>query len=147
MTGNAEDCLSIARRFAAALDHDDFDAAGALLGDNCLYVIRDETHRGSKAILDSYREASEWVHDALDGVEYESSVSPDEDDDRRVAITFVDHLRQGDRRHTHTCVQVITCVDGLITRIEHVDLPGEREAVGAFLDEVGISTGNDDNQS
>ncbi len=51
----------------------------------------------------------------------------------------MDHLRHAGHAHTHRCEQHLDFDDaGLITRIRHVDLPGEQEALRAFFAVVGL---------
>jgi hypothetical protein len=127
----------IAERFARALDHDDFETARSLLGNDCSYIIRDEQHAGPEAIIASYRAASAWAIANLDRIEYDSSVEAL--DDRRCAITFVDRITHRGESLEHRCRQVVTIDDdGLIHSIVRIDLPGERDAVEAFFTRVGL---------
>jgi hypothetical protein len=129
--------LATARRFAEALDREDYGEAAALLAPDARYRIGDRVLAGPEAIVASYRENGEWALAALDGVSYESRVEAA--GPGRAAITFVDHLEHAMRRHTHTCRQVVTVnPDGRITEIEHQDLPGERERLDAFFLETGV---------
>ena len=130
--------LDVARRFASALDRDDFALAQALLSDDCVYHIREQTHTGAAAIIETYRAASEWAACAFDAIKYDSSIEAL--DDGRIAITFLDRLRHKGLAHKHRCRQIVTIDQAVrITRIEHEDLPGEPEAVQSFLDRVGIT--------
>ncbi len=125
-------CQSIADAFRVALDHNDFDAARALLRDDCEYLIRGETLHGAVAIVASYRDADENAGRTFDHHAYDSSVVEAGDDE--AIIEFVDHLELGGRSLTHRCHQrILPGPGGLIHRIEHIDLPGEREAVDDFL--------------
>jgi len=47
--------LDVARRFASALDQEDYDAARALLADDCVYTIRGKDLRGRDAIIEPYK--------------------------------------------------------------------------------------------
>lgn len=129
--------MAIAGRFAAALDREDYEAATGLLRADCVYVIRGETHRGPAAIIDSYRGNGDTAARVFDRVEYESAVG--QSGDGWPVITFTDHIRHAGRPHTHVCEQRL-CVDenGLIGRIEHHDLPGERERLAEFKQSVGL---------
>ena len=131
-------CQSVADAFRVALDLNDFSAARALVHDDCEYLIRSETIRGAAAIIASYREADEGAEKTFDAHAYDSSIHALAGD--TATIEFVDHLELDDRSHTHRCHQEITMgPTGLICRIRHIDLPGEREAVEAFLAGVGAS--------
>ena len=127
----------VIERFAAALDRDDFDAAAALLRDDCRYESPIGPIIGAQPIIDSYRSASEWARTHLDEIIYESRCRLESAD--RGIVLFVDHLRHNGRTHSYRCQQIVT-VDaaGQITRIEHDELPGEREAVDVFLRGVGV---------
>lgn len=129
---------AIVRRLAAALDADDFTTARSLLDEDCVYVGREETSHGAEAIIASYADASAWAHRALDEVRYESEVGPAVGS--AVTVTFTDYLlKAGGRWHRYRCRQVFTVGDrGLIVRIAHHDLPGEREALENYFRENGI---------
>ena len=132
------DRLAVAERFAAALDREDYAAAAACLAPDCEYEFRGRVLRGPEAVLASYREAGEWGAGKLDEVRYESSVRAGPGDG--ATVTFVDHLEHRGARHTHRCEQQLDfAADGRIRRIEHVDLPGEREALEGFFSRVGIA--------
>jgi ketosteroid isomerase-like protein len=132
-------CLNTAKRFAKALDLEDYPVAIECLEDDCLYTIADDQHRGPSAIVDSYRASGDWAREHLDGIAYESSLRWE---DGQVVVHFVDHLTHAGRRFTHRCEQVLEFSDpGRIVAIEHRDLPGEREALSSFFEAVGISRG------
>ena len=139
MTGSVDErSLSIARRFAVALDNDDFDNATELLAVDCTYHIRDEIHRGAGEIIASYRQATEWAHETFDDIEYESEVEPL--DGHRFVILFLDRLCHCGQSLDHRCRQILTIDDrAKIIDILHEDLPGESERVEVFFESVGIS--------
>ena len=59
--------------------------------------------------------------------------------DGAFVIEYTDDIGHAGERLVHRCHQRITLDDAeRIRRIEHVDLPGETEAVDAFLARVGI---------
>jgi hypothetical protein len=130
--------LKVARFFAEALDREDYDSAAGVLGPDARYIVDDEKHIGPTAIVASYRKSGDWATKALDAVRYESKV--DVAGPGVAIITFTDHIEHGGKILTHTCEQWVE-VDssGLITKIEHRDLPGEREALAAFFRDVGLS--------
>jgi len=132
------DPLEIARRFAGALDRDELAAACALLGAGCVYVARQATWVGPQAIGASCREASAWGRARLDTLAYESQVEAAPA--HQVSILFIDHLAHRGKQHRYACRQLLRIGgDGLIERIEHVELPGQHEALVAFLASVGLS--------
>ena len=131
-----------ARGLAARLDRG-ADAAD-LLARNCAYLMRGRLIRGSDAIMASYDAAHADAIATFDAVAYESSVRPDDADPSRSAIIrYVDLLTKGGVTHRHECEQRITIdpeTPGVIVRIEHIDLPGHREALNEFLARVGLPT-------
>jgi len=128
--------LAVAQQFATALDRDDYEAAGRVIYRDCAYAIDGETIIGRDAIVDSYLAVSDTGRAAFDSLEYDSSVSMD--DDATAVIDFLDILIHNGTRHEHRCQQILTIEGGWITRIEHRDLPGERESLEAFKRDVGI---------
>ncbi|MEZ6243175.1 MAG: nuclear transport factor 2 family protein [Phycisphaerales bacterium] len=63
---------------------------------------------------------------------------------RRFRVRFVDLTLHRGVRHRHECEQVVLVgPSGLIEQIEHVDLPGERERLGAFFARVGVKARGD----
>lgn len=127
---------TLARAFANALDADDFAAAAGLLAQGCVYSIRDASHEGPDAIVASYREGSEKAG-LFDGCRYESAV--EDTAVGRATVRFLDHLTHAGEEHTHSCLQHLGfAADGRIESIRHEDLPGERSALKAFCDRVGV---------
>lgn len=128
----------VVERLAQALDADDFPAARALLADDCVYETGSETHHGLDEILASYAAASAWAHRVFDEVRYESAVEPVAG--ATATVSFTDYLlKAGGRWHRHRCRQEFTLgADGRIARIVHREIPGEREALEAYLLESGI---------
>ncbi len=131
--------LDTAIRFAQALDAgDDGTIAGPMMAEDCIYTIRDEVYTGRDAILATYVKSDINARKKFDRVEYESEVKPS--DDGRYMIKYLDTLTHNNQVHEHRCEQVLSFDDeGLICRIEHVDLPGENEALQSFLDRVGVT--------
>lgn len=131
------DPRDVAEHFARALDGEDYETATRMIARECEYVSPKGTLVGPLAIVASYRDAGDWVKATLDAVDYESSVRIEGNE---VVITFVDHLAHAGRRHTYSCEQALTISpDGSIRRIEHRELPGQREEVDRFLERAGIA--------
>jgi hypothetical protein len=128
----------VVERLARALDADDLQTARALLAGDCAYQSGDRTHRGPDQIVDWYAAASAWAHRAFDEVRYDSAVV--EVAGATVTVRFTDYLlKAGGRWHRHRCLQEFTVgADGRIARIVHREIPGEREALAAYLWECGI---------
>jgi hypothetical protein len=129
--------LAVARRFAAALDREDYDQARGQLAAGCAYRRGDAELLGPDAVIAAYRESAEWASAHLDAVVYRSRVELGQDG--RFVVRFEDDLTHGGRRHVHACRQFLTLDrDGRIAHIEHEDLPGGREALAVFFREAGI---------
>ncbi len=126
--------LEIARQFANSLDEEDYQATAELLSMQCKYSCRDQVYVGPQAILNSYRTTGDSAKERFDNIEYDSIVQLLTANTAQ--IHFVDHLYHNGGKHTFECEQRIEVREGKITRIEHLDLPGQREALKAFLNQV-----------
>lgn len=126
-----------ARRFATALDAEDYPALAEVLSDECRFVTSRETLVGPEAIVASYRSASLWAKANIGHVHYESTVH--EGAGGSAVVTFIDRLEHDGLTHTYACEQEV-CVDvrERICRIVHRELPGQREAVETFLRRIGV---------
>ncbi len=128
---------STASAFVKALDTEDFGAAQGLLAPGCAYAFRGKITRGAGEIVDSYRAAAAWASASFDRIRYESALT--QESPARFRVRFVDLTDHAGQSHRHECEQVFTVdAQSLIDRIEHVDLPGERERLDAFLERVGV---------
>lgn len=130
VTGTGRD---VAQRLASALDRCAFDEARTLLAEDCAYE-RDATSTltGVDAIIDSYRASHEKALSMLDAIEYLSEVVSGPEPDS-LEIHYCDRIRVGTQTHEYRCRQRIWCRDARVVRIVHVELPGERERLDAFL--------------
>lgn len=142
MSGTGDISLSpeqvdVVRRFAAALDGEAYGAAEALLDGACVYSIRGETILGAGAIIGSYRGNGDTAARVFDEIAYGSEVRGGEDG--WVVIRFWDRITHRGERLEHVCEQWVRVgVGGRIERIEHRDLPGERERLAAFRAGFGL---------
>jgi hypothetical protein len=128
---NSVHSLTIARLFAAALDRSEFDAAARYLAPDCRYQIGGELLIGPDAIIASYRESDEWGKRALDQVLYESQVEQTGGD---LSVLFADRITHHGETHEYRCRQHLWLDDaGLIARILHEELPGERASLTEFF--------------
>lgn len=137
--------MSLARdsatQFARALDAEDYQAAEAMLSEQCEYTCRNQVYRGPAAIIASYRCAGDTAQRDFDSIQYESRIV--ECTGRTARIEFLDHLSHRGQRFTFQCQQLIEVDEaGLITRIEHRDLPGQREALSEFKQQAGLFESN-----
>jgi hypothetical protein len=130
--------VQIATRFAAALDAEDYEAAGRLLAADCAYDTGTQTLVGSAEILASYRAAGEFARQRLEAVAYSSSVTVISRDE--ALIHFRDHITCGGESHVYQCQQQVRLdAVGAIQAIRQLELPGERERLQAFFARHGLN--------
>lgn len=133
-----DSALQSAQQFADLLDQRSYDELQSVLGPRCVYEFRGGTIQGATAIIETYRTNTEWGFDVFDRIEFDSEVIPETEASARVR--FTDHLFLGDSEHRHVCEQIVTINDtGRIAEIVHLDLPGEVEALNAFLKQCGVT--------
>jgi len=133
---------AVARRFATALDKEDYSTLAELLADECHYETASATLRGPDVIIASYREAGSWVRSHIQNVEYESNVRTDYEGE--ATVTFLDHFSHNGLKHTYVCEQVVSLdLNGRVCRIVHRELPGQRESADSFLRGLGITRNSD----
>jgi len=130
-----------AQGFAAALDRGDWEATASLLADECVYDFRGGRLDGPSAIVACYRKIGEWVDDTFDSVRYESRVELRPGG--LVLLHFRDVIEHGEHLLDFRCQQLLS-VDphGQIYRIEHIDIPGEKEKADAFNLACGVARPN-----
>jgi hypothetical protein len=132
--------LEVVSRLARLLDTDDFEAAAALIAPGCEYRARSETLVGRDAIVASYAASSRWAREHQIAVSYSSEIEPATGDE--VPVLFIDDLVHLDRRHRYRCRQRFRVGDGgLVDRIVHEEIMGERAALEEFLRMGGIERG------
>lgn len=129
-------CLEVVEQFARALDAERYELAESLLSPACQYVCRGVRYVGPGSIIASYRQSGDRAESEFDGVGYESRCELV--GEGLVLIRFVDRLTKHGRSFTFECQQLVQ-VDrrGQIVRIEHQDIPGQREALEEFKRNVG----------
>ncbi|MFG0257342.1 MAG: nuclear transport factor 2 family protein [Phycisphaerales bacterium JB043] len=127
----------IVDRFRVALDQADWSAVLSLLAHDCEYVVRGATTQGRDAIIESYSSIDEWAKRTFESVRYESAC--EKHTHIGWLITFRDVIEHRGHRLDHTCQQRVELdASGQIRRIEHIDLPGEREKVDRFNRLCGV---------
>ena len=127
---------TIAKHFAQALDRCDFAKAGRYISSDCHYQTGYEELIGPQVILASYSESAEWGSKTLDQVIYESEV---QGEGENLSVLYIDRITHGGQTHEYRCRQHLSINDaGLIVRIVHEELPGEREKLNEFLARCGI---------
>ncbi len=127
---------TVAKRFAAALDRCDFAEARRYLARDCRYEIGEEVLIGPEPIIASYRESDEWGRGVLEQVVYQSQVEESGD---HVTVTYIDRLFQHGETHEYRCRQHLWIdATGMIVRIVHEELPGERERLDDAFERWGV---------
>ncbi len=128
----------IATRFAEALDREDYAAAAELLDEDCVYLIRGERHVGPAEIIASYKGNGDSAARSFDSIVYGSAVRSS--GQSSATIEFSDDITHQDKSLMHRCEQTVTVdTQGRIVRLQHIDLPGERERLAAFKQSCGLS--------
>jgi hypothetical protein len=128
----------VVRDLARALDADDFARVAQSLAPDCEYRIGEELNCGPEEIVASYAHSSAWARENLDRIEYTSEVEPA--DGNEVGVRFEDHLVHGGQQHRFRCRQRFVVGDaGLVERIVHEEIPGEREALNEFFRANGLA--------
>ncbi|MCB0700852.1 MAG: hypothetical protein H6551_05470 [Chitinophagales bacterium] len=128
----------IAQQFGQALDKDDFATTRALLTDDCVYVIGDETLTGPVAIANSYEDNMIAGRKKLDKLVWgESRVEPVSDNE--YYVHFTDYLTHQGKEYTHRCKQKVTVnLDNKIERIEHIHDEDEQARLDEYYRSVGL---------
>jgi hypothetical protein len=123
---------------ARALDADDFETAARYLSPECEYEARGELVLGREMVIASYAASSAWGREHLATLTYVSEVESPSGSE--VPVLFTDDLSQGGREHRYRCRQRFTVgADGLVSRIVHEEIPGEREALDSFFLDCGLA--------
>jgi len=123
---------------ASALDRSDWSGSVACLSPECTYEIRGKVNHGAEAIISSYRVIGEWVEATFESVRYESSVEAQEPS--IATISFRDLLEHQGHNLDFRCRQIVTLgEDGLICKIQHVDIEGMPEKAAAFNEACGVT--------
>ena len=109
----------------------------ALLAPHCRYDAPDGPIVGADAIVDSYRRAGKLAASVFDFVGFESGLISVRGD--RAEICFTDRLTKDGKEYVYRCRQRLHFTPGgLVSRIVHEELPGERQSVLEFCAEHGI---------
>jgi len=137
MDSDPNKAVEQARRFAQAVQRQDWDAAARLLAPDCscFQVVRDV--RGPQAVVECFQRDRKWGDDQFDSVEQERSaaIGPD----GRAVITCLYHVRHKGYSLTIKSEHVIELDEnGLIERIEQVELASQANALFRFYAKVGF---------
>lgn len=128
--------IELATKLAKALDANDFDAASYFLADDCVYEIGTQRIVGRDKIIGSYKGNADWAKSAIDEVMLESQISAD---DNGFLITYTDKITHKGLKHIYRCQQILSLNEqGLVIKILHREIPGEKEGLQAFEAKAGI---------
>jgi len=127
--------IDIVRRFAIALDEEDYEVAKSVLAPDCVYLFREKTYNGADAIVESYQGNGEAAK-SFDEVRYGSSVRNGIGE--WIVIEFWDELHHRGERLRHVCEQWARVENDEIVLIQHHDLEGQREQLVAFKRKMGF---------
>ncbi|MDF1809757.1 MAG: hypothetical protein P1U42_08685 [Phycisphaerales bacterium] len=130
-----EQDIDIVRRFAIALDEENYEAATSTLSMNCVYLFRDKIYNGADSIIKTYQGNGEAAK-SFDEIRYGSHVRAG--DEGLIVIEFWDELIHQGEQHRHTCEQWVKVEQGVIVRIQHHDLQGERARLEEFKTKMGF---------
>ena len=132
----------IARRFAGALDGEEYEAVRAMLAPDCRYEVpnRGPCRAGCHCLIVSRHSAT--ARRLFDAVEYRSE--PDGiDSTHRAHPVFRIALRIKAGRTSINASRRCRCnPDGLIAVIRHEELPEEREGLLEFCAACGVALGD-----
>ncbi len=124
------DHLQTVVEFAKALDQENYTAARSFLNEACDYHCRGKLFHGPAAIIASYQENGNAAK-TFDSVRYDSQAIREATGKFR--IRFVDDITHAGEQLLFRCEQLVDVDElGKIMRIEHVDLPGQLDALREF---------------
>jgi len=129
--------ITIAKKFGASLDNDEFEITKIILSDDCEYLIGNDVLKGPDAICDSYEQNMVEGRKKLDKLEWGQS-EIEEIKDSEYYVHFTDYLTHQGVDYTHRCKQRLRIKDQKIVSIEHVDDPEEQERLNEYYKSVGI---------
>jgi hypothetical protein len=117
---------------------EEYDVVRALLAPDCQYETRTGPIFEADAIVDSYRDAGKKARLLFDTVEYESVLLSAKAD--TADISFSDRLTKDGKQHLYRCRQRLSFnPGGLLSRIVHEELPGERQRLLEFCAGCGVN--------
>lgn len=137
MENNAK--LNVAIKFGQTLDNDDFENFKKILDPKCHYEIGCQVLTTNDSIAGLYEKnmkAGKLKFDELRWGEAEVKQVNENDFD----VYFSDFLKHQGIAHNYKCKQRITINDqNLVEKIEHIELPGEKEKLTAYYQKVGLT--------
>ncbi len=129
--------LSVVSAFVWALDRADFEEAARWVSSECIYDTGRAELTGVETILGSYSANHGWATRTFERIRYRSHV---EGEAPGVAVvTFEDHTEHRGLAHRYRCQQEMHVGRSrLVERIVHREIEGQREALNAFFEKVGV---------
>ena len=132
VTHDGDRALATVSDFASALDNDDFARVARHLHRDVVYTIGGITHRGPKAVVESYRNGSATARRIFDHVEFSHSIVWHDHD--TVRIDFSDRLgADGDVFHHHSIQDITVGRHGQVTSIVDRPVDDQRAALDDFM--------------
>lgn len=130
---------SVAKQFGEYLDEDNFEQFKLLLSVDCNYEIGGQVLNTPETIAGLYeqnlKEGKEKFDELIWGKSRVEQVSENQFD-----IFFSDFLKHKGVTHNYKCKQrILINADGLVEEIIHLELPGEKEALQRYYEQVGLS--------
>lgn len=127
----------LAKAFVAIMDSEDYEPAKQFLAKDCIYKVGDKIHKGTKAILKTYKEHHDFAKSTFDSVVYKSELS--QISDNEFEVTYIDIITYGQKTHTYKCKQFFNLnSENKINEIIHEDIPGEYQRIKSFYEEIGL---------
>lgn len=125
-------------QFGKYLDEDEFELAKTLVASTCQYEINGQILIGKDKIIDLYKTNMEAGKQKFDELIWGKS-DVNTLSEMEYEIYFSDFLKHNGIEHNYKCKQKITInTNGLIEKIVHIELPGEKEKFLDFLKTVGL---------
>ena len=129
----------VAKKFGTFLDQDDFENFKTILSENCIYEIGEQVLRGRDSIAGLYEKnmkEGKVKFDVLIWGQSKVRVVGDNEFD----VFFSDFLKHKGVEHHYKCKQRLKINgQGFVEKIVHMELPGEKEALVKFYEQVGLS--------
>ena len=126
--------MNLGEKFAQHIDRGEFDLAGEMISDDCIYKAGGTEHQGRRGIIAMYRDLQQSMKPHFDEVIYDSVV--DVIDGETCSVHYFDEYRKGDRTHRMRTEEILRFKDGMIVNIEQLSNRGEAEAFRKFWQEI-----------
>lgn len=124
--------------FGQYLDNDDFAQFKTILAPDCQYEINGELLIDNASIAGLYEKNMKEGKVKFDELRWGEAVIK-KVTDNQFDVYFSDFLTHKGMTHNYHCKQRVTVNDQfLVNKIEHMELPNEKEQLMAFYKEVGL---------